>query len=271
MDIWPIDKAADKKPDNWKGWPDGKKFVLIISHDIESIKGYSMVRRLVDIDNNLGIRATFNFVPKKYKVEKDVINLLKENGHEIGVHGLYHDGKLFSSLKIFNERYPKINEYIKEWGSSGFYAPSTLRNLDWIHNLNIEYDSSTFDTDPFEPQPDGLKSVFPVMITKDGVKGYVEIPYTLAQDFTLFILLKEKNIDIWKQKVEWLAENGGIVNVRIHPDYINFENKRKYNEYPLRNYIEFIEYIKDKFSGLYWNILPKELSYYWLQEYGDKK
>ena len=30
-----------------------------------------------------------------------------------------------------------------------------IRNLEWFHRLNIEYDTSTFDTDPFEPEPEG--------------------------------------------------------------------------------------------------------------------
>jgi hypothetical protein len=36
-----------------------------------------------------------------------------------------------------------------------------LRNLDWLHDLDVQYDASTFDTDPFEPQPDGRHTMFP--------------------------------------------------------------------------------------------------------------
>ena len=34
---------------------------------------------------------------------------LYDNGFEVGVHGLNHDGKLFFSRKIFNERAKRIN------------------------------------------------------------------------------------------------------------------------------------------------------------------
>lgn len=29
-------------------------------------------------------------------------------------------------------------------------------------------------------------------------KEYIEIPYTLAQDFTLFVILRQKDSKIWK-------------------------------------------------------------------------
>ncbi len=86
-------------------------------------------------------------------------------------------------------------------------------NLEWIHYLNVEYDASTFDTDPFEPQPDGVGTIFPFWVQeKDNEKGYVELPYTLPQDFTLFILMKEKTTDIWEEKLNWIADNGIVIN-----------------------------------------------------------
>jgi hypothetical protein len=78
-----------------------------------------------------------------------------------------------------------------------------IRNLEWIHDLNIEYDASTFDTDPFEPQPEGVTTIFPFWIRGNGDQnGYVELPYTLSQDFTLFILMGEKSREIWKRKLD---------------------------------------------------------------------
>ena len=41
-------------------------------------------------------------------------------------------------------------------------------NLDWIHDLDIYYDASTFDTDPFEPQPDGFKTIYPFTVKNDS-------------------------------------------------------------------------------------------------------
>src|SRR6516164_8618023 len=39
-------------------------------------------------------------------------------------------------------------------------------------------------------------------------RGYVELPYTLPQDSTLFILLGEKTTNIWQRKLDWIAQHG---------------------------------------------------------------
>jgi len=64
------------------------------------------------------------------------------------------------------ERAAKINNYIREWNAAGFRAPAMHHNLDWIRELDIEYDSSTFDTDPFEPQPDNVNCIFPFWVPR---------------------------------------------------------------------------------------------------------
>lgn len=46
-------------------------------------------------------------------------------------------------------------------GAVGFRSGFMLRQLDWLHDLNVLYDTSTFDTDPFEPQPEGSRTIFP--------------------------------------------------------------------------------------------------------------
>ena len=39
----------------------------------------------------------------------------------------------------------------------------------------------------------------------------------------LFILMQEKNIDIWKRNLESGAENGGMVLANRHLDYMDFD------------------------------------------------
>ena len=55
-------------------------------------------------------------------------------------------------------------------------------NLEWQHDIKAEYDASTFDTDPFEPHPTGAGTIFPYWVSQGGNQGYLELPYTLAQD-----------------------------------------------------------------------------------------
>jgi len=83
------------------------------------------------------------------------------------VHDLKHDGKLYESQQGFLKGAKKINEYLKAWNAADSVR-SLHHNLEWIHNLDIEYDASTFDFDPFEPQPDGMNTIFPEWIPFDG-------------------------------------------------------------------------------------------------------
>ncbi len=258
--LWPILKDSGRPPTGWTGWPEGKQFAFFITHDVETAIGHEKVISLMEFEKKIGLKSSFNFVPLRYKVSAALRDVLTANGFEVGVHGLYHDGKLYKSKKIFLERAQRINYYLKEWNAAGFRSPAMHHNLDWIRNLNIQYDLSTFDTDPFEPQSDGVGTIFPFIVPgTESRPGYVEMPYTLVQDFTLFIILEQTDINIWKRKIDWVAAHGGMVLINVHPDYINFNNRPDtLEEYPLKYYEQLVEYIETKYSGLYWHALPRD-------------
>ena len=268
-DVWPILEKAARPPEEWSGWPDQKQFALVITHDVDTAKGQKNCLKLTKIEEKKGFRSSFNFVPERYAVLPEIRHHLTNNGFEVGVHGLKHDGKLYASKKIFQERAYKINHYLKEWESLGFRSPAMHRKLDWLHYLDIEYDASTFDTDSFEPQADGVSTIFPFWVKGDsGKRGYLELPYTLPQDSTIFIIMKEKTIDIWKQKLDWIIEQGGMVLINTHPDYMNFDGGTlALEEYPVKYYEEFLQYIKTQYKGDYWHVLPKDMARFWSINY----
>ena len=169
------------------------------------------------------------------------------------MHGLSHDGKLFSSKKIFDQRAVKINNYLKKWQCRGFSSPSMHHRPGWLKALDIEYSISTFDTDPFEPQPDGVATIFPIrVLDKDTGREYVEMPYTMPQDSTLFIILQEKTIDIWKHKLDWIAKHGGMALVNTHPDYMEFgDGCDNLMCYPVSFYSDLLNYVKTRYRGQY--------------------
>lgn len=263
-DNWPIEKISSNSKKNWPGWPENKKFCFSISHDVENIRGLNKCLKLAKIEKELGFRSCFSFVPERYELPYDIKHDLLTNGFEIAVHGLKHDGKLYRSRKEFDKRAQKINEYIKAWEVTGFYSPAMEHNMDWLHTLNIEYDASTFDIDPFEPQPEGVDTIYPFWVQNEhSESGYVEIPYTLPQDITLFIILKKKNNAIWENKLSWLAENKALAFIKTHPDYMYFgHGRKKVDEYPVDYYINFLKHIKENYRDEYWHALPKEISKY---------
>jgi len=134
-------------------WPAGQRFAFVITHDVETKEGQAYVRAVADLDESFGFRSSFNCVPERYRLDHELITDLRERGFEIGVHGLRHDGKLFNSHAGFMRRAERINVHLKELDAVGFRSPLTLRNPDWMQALEIKYDLSFFDTDPYEPMP----------------------------------------------------------------------------------------------------------------------
>ena len=263
--LWPIDPRSSTRPEGFPGWPEGKRFAVVLTHDVETAKGHTLCPLLMQLEKDLGFRSSFNFVPRRYDVNPELRSILVNNGFEVGVHGLYHDGKLFNSKSVFLERAEIINEYIRQWGAVGFRSPAMHCNPQWIHALHIRYDLSRFDTDPFEPQSEGTGTIFPYFV-KDGGKqpGYVELPYTLVQDFTLFVLMQEKDNAVWRKKLDWIAENGGMVLLNTHPDYMRFDGlKPAMDEYPADYYTDLLRYIAGRYEGQYYHALPKELADMW--------
>jgi hypothetical protein len=238
-------------------WPFGKQFAFVITHDVETEKGLERVKELATIDAEYGFQSSFNFVPERYGIASKLRGELLDQGFEIGVHGLKHDGKLFFTRELFEERAKRINCFLKEWGAVGFRSPLTHRNPAWMQVLDIEYDLSFFDADPYETMPGGTMTIWPFLMGR-----FVELPYTLSQDSTLFFTLGERSIDIWKRKADWIVKNGGMVLVNVHPDYIDFENtegkEAKSGKYPLKFYLGLLDYVKGK--GSYWNALPREVA-----------
>jgi hypothetical protein len=265
FDVWPIDPDSGEAPKGWTGWPDSRKFAFILTHDVDSKKGYDRALRLMELEDKLGFKSSFNFVPEGYPVSRDILKVIRRRGFDVGVHGLTHDGRLYINYERFMRCVPKINKYLEEWEAAGFHSPSMLSNLEWITELNAEYDCSSFDTDPFEPINYSVRTIFPfILIDRRRARVCVELPYTLPQDHGLFVILREKDISIWKKKTDWIAEKGGMVFLNTHPDYMNFGGSSiRDEEYPVSFYIDFLEYVRNRYGSSYWHVLPRELAKRW--------
>ncbi len=290
-DTWPIDEAAGRAPNGWPGWPEGKKFAFVLTHDVEGPDGLAKCQRLMKLEMELGFRSSFGFIPEgNYRVSAELRDDLTKNAFEIVVHDLYHDGSLYSSRGKFLKQALRINHHLKAWNANGFRAGFMFHNLDWLHNLEIDYDSSTFDTDPFEPQPDSVNTIFPFWVSQPPVRtsdskapnfesndeavsreafpsaqsqcsGYVELPYTLPQDSTLFLVLRETTADIWFRKLDWIAERGGMALVNVHPDYLCFEGEKPSpRTFPVSLYVDLLRQLQSRYAGAYWHALPRQVA-----------
>lgn len=269
--FWPVFPGSGESPEGWRGWPGGYRFAFVITHDVEGPEGVEKCLRLAEIEEEASFRSSFNFIPEgSYRVSPRLREALTLKGFEVGIHDLRHNGFLYRSREHFRRNAARINTYLREWNAQGFRSGFMLHNLDWLHDLDVLYDASTFDTDPFEPQPDGFRTIFPFFVKAPAGSerpGYVELPYTLPQDSTLFLLLREKTTEIWKRKLDWVAEHGGLALVNIHPDYMCFPDEKNIPyHYPVELVKELLRYVSEKYHGAYWNPLARDLASWYREE-----
>jgi hypothetical protein len=266
LNDWPICESTAAIPTGWPGWPGGKRFALVLTHDVESASGVERCQKLADIEEERGLHSAFGFVPLRYETPEPLRRSLAERGFEVMVHDLYHDGRLYRNRRIFSERRASIDNFLQEWNARGFSSGAMHHNLPWISELNIDYSISTYDIDPFEPQACGLGRIFPCWVqspNNDG-RGFVEMPYTLPQDFTLFVLLQEKSNVIWRRKLDWIADRGGMALIKTHPNYMTFPDERKHAEgYPVEWYCDFLDYALTRYGKDAWIVTPSALAQYW--------
>jgi hypothetical protein len=232
-------------------WPQGQRFALVLTHDVERADGLAFVETVAGLEERLGFRSIFHFVPERYPIDPGFLAALQQRGFEIGVHGLKHDGKLFSSRSTFEQRAVKINGYLHTWGAAGFRAPYMHRHPEWLQALDVEYDLSFFDTDPYEPQPGGTMSIWPFLLG-----SFVELPYTLVQDHTLLVILGESTPRLWLEKADFIERWQGMALVNTHPDYLQAPGG-------LACYERFLRAMQER-KGC-WHALPGEVAAWWRQ------
>lgn len=230
-------------------WPDDFSFAACLTHDVETADGQKRIQKIVAMEEKLGLRSAWYFIPHKYRLDLGLIDDLRSRGHEVGVHGYNHDGRLFTSRSIFNYRVKYINQAGKDLKSSGFRAPMVHRNLEWMQSLDFDYDSSCFDVDPFQAMPGGVGGCWPFSVGK-----LVELPYTLPQDHTLLVSLGERSPRIWIEKLALIKRMSGMAMLITHPDYLDVDER-------ISIYQQFCEHLVEQRG--FWLALPSEIATWW--------
>jgi hypothetical protein len=230
-------------------WPDGHRWALVLTHDVELAGGWASLDPVLELERGHGMRSSWNLVElRDYDVNVERVRELVAQGFEVGVHGLYHDGRDLESLATVNARLPAIRDAAARWGAVGFRAPAMHRRWEWMPLLGFQYDSSYPDTDPFEPQAGGCCTWLPFF--NDGI---VELPLTLPQDHTLFVILR-RDEGAWSEKARLLRSRGGLAVIDTHPDYL-------VDERIMAAYARFLDEFASDTSA--WKPLPRDVSAWW--------
>lgn len=266
---WPVDFTADilheellklamkvrgvqKLPFIWF-WPDGAPSCFIMTHDVEDSPGRDLTRQLMDLDESYGIRASFQVVPEeRYEVTADYIAGIRSRGFELNVHDLNHDGHLYREKDEFLRRAKRINEHVRRFKSKGFRAGSMHRNVDWYDVFEFSYDMSVPNVAHLEPKRGGCCTVMPFFIG-----SVLELPLTTTQDYSLFHILNDYSIDLWKRQLDLIRGKNGLISFITHADYLMGPHERKVYETLLHYLNELIA------SSKIWAALPGEVDHWW--------
>jgi hypothetical protein len=226
-----------------------------MTHDVEEVQGRDFCASVMDLDDSFNIKSAFQIIPEsRYEVAETFLDSIRSRGFEVNVHDLNHDGFLFHDRETFVRRAQKINQYIREYGASGFRAGAMYRNAAWYEALNASYDMSIPNVAHMEPQRGGCCTVMPFF-----VGNVLELPLTTTQDFALITVLRRHTCELWKREISMISAEHGLSSFIVHPDYVlTSEAQRTYTE--LLDHLSIL-----RSEGKLWIPLPKEVNDWWRQ------
>jgi hypothetical protein len=83
---------------------------------------------------------------------------------------------------------------------------------------------------------------------------FIELPYTLVQDYTLTSILRETTPRLWLQKLDFIRDYCGMALLNTHPDYLVSPRTRQV-------YVDFLRAMRARED--YWHALPGEVAGWW--------
>jgi hypothetical protein len=234
-------------------WPEGAPNCLIMTHDVETLAGRGFTSQLMDLNDSHGFKASFQVIPeKRYEVPDEYVREIRSRGCEFNIHDLTHDGRLFQDRAEFLRRAAKINAYVRRYDAKGFRAGSMYRNQDWYDSFEFSYDMSVPNVAHLEPMRGGCCTVMPYFIGR-----ILELPLTTAEDYSLFHILNDYSLDLWKQQLALLTDRNGLMSFIAHPDNL-IERRARYL------YESLLDLLRQKVDReKIWAALPGEVDQWW--------
>jgi len=236
-------------------WPDGAPACAVLTHDVETDAGRDYCSAVMDMDDSFGLKASFQLVPEvRYAVSDSLLQSMRNRGFEICVQDLNHDGQLYRDEQQFRIRAKSINGYGKAWKANGFRSAVLYRKQEWFDALEVDYDMSVPNVGSLDPQRGGCCTVKPYFIG-----NILELPVTTTQDYSLFHVLHDYGIDLWKQQIQKIMAHNGFISFIVHPDYIQGLKERD----TIEQLLNHLRSIREKEN--LWTPTPGEVAKWWLQ------
>lgn len=246
-------------------WPNRKRIALCLSFDIDAetlwlTRNDINARHLVHLSRGLyatkqalprilkmldeeQLKATFFTTAYTAEIHPEIIKYIAEQGHEIGYHGYMHEVKdTYDEENALMDKVDNIIRSLTGKRSVGVRMPDGI-----IHDFHkqlwldrgIIYSSNWRNNDgPFLLEIDG-KEIPIVELPKDGIVDDTSYNmYTLQHPEHYYLRSGREMVQIWKDELDGLADEGRMLNFVMHPQFIGRPGY-------LRALRDFIHYAKE--------------------------
>jgi hypothetical protein len=85
----------------------------------------------------------------------------------------------------------------------------------------------------------------------------LEIPLTASQDYSIFHILNDYSIDLWKKQIDLIQRRHGLLSFIVHPDYVIQQRPRAVFE----SLLAHLQQTCDRNSV--WATLPEGVDRWW--------
>jgi peptidoglycan/xylan/chitin deacetylase (PgdA/CDA1 family) len=199
-------------------WPQGRQYAFSVSHDVDTAHGYRLIPEVAAYEASLGLRSCWFVVGHLYQADPAVLDALRRQGHEIGLHGDRHDNRIaYLSRRQIQSRLASCCGMLKRFEVRGWRSPSLLESplLRELLGTSFLYTSDVPDTevDSLVAPRRGCATCFPFV-----KQGLLEIPLTLPLEDKLLIsgLGEQQILELWRKKVSWARSVGGVAQLTVH-------------------------------------------------------
>ena len=163
----------------------------------------------------LGLRSRWNFVPRALRRRRQSsFASYEEDGCEVGVHGLRHDGRTSPRAGSPSQAAARDARAAERWGAVGFRSPGDPPAVGADAAARVRLRLVLPRHRAVRATSRRLLHLLPFFNGE-----MVELPMTLPQDHTLFALLGCGDGELWQEKVRHIRKHGGMALVLTHPDY----------------------------------------------------
>jgi len=242
-----------------------------VAADVQAAADFDALKAMTVSES--GIRLPFDISSVIENLRRE--NYVKQLNHgqdRLAHNTLIRDAYYFMRelLPVWTRRYLQ-RAYFKDWQNLAFPHWPVDFTVDSLHEafLLLTMRAQGCDKVPFiwfwpegasglpnvahlEPQRGGCCTVMPYFVGR-----ILEIPLTTSQDYSIFHILNDYSIELWKKQIDLIQQKHGLLSFISHPDYLIDRHSRKV-------YKSLLAYLREIIhrDGI-WETVPGEVDRWW--------